>query len=209
MATQGKNIFGPFSGKIGSLVGATWRGIPVVRMAPKKTTKQPSQAQLLQRAKFSTFMAFLHPIKPFLAARFGKTEGSKSPFDLALSYHLKEAIKVENDALQISYQKVCISKGHLRGVDGAVASIQNENLLTVQWRDNSDQSFANAGDMLTLAFYVPSVALFYFFENIAVRKDTTVQLTLPDTAVGVEAHCWATFVTATGSQSATSCYITL
>ena len=207
MGTQGNNIFGPFSGKVGPLVGASWRGIPVLRTAPKKSTKKPSKAQLLQRSKFSTLMAFLHPIKPFLAVRFGKMEGSKAPFDLALSYHLKEAIIVQGDALQIFYPKVCISKGHLRGVDGASASVHSRKLLTVQWRDNSDQSFASPGDMLTVALYVPSVAQFYFFENIALRQDTSVELTLSDTTVGVEVHCWATFVTFTGSRAATSCYV--
>src|SRR5690606_16396202 len=113
MATMGNTIFGHFSGKVGSVVGATWRGIPVLRTAPRESSKPPSPAQLLQRAKFSALMAFLHPIKPFLAARFGRMEGSKSPFDLALSYHLKEAIKVENNVLQLIYPKVCISKGHL------------------------------------------------------------------------------------------------
>jgi hypothetical protein len=209
MATEGNNIFQPFSGKVGPVVGTTWRGMPVLRSAPKESTKKPTKAQLLQRAKFSALMAFLYPIKPFLSARFGKMEGSKAPFDLALSYHLKEAIKVEGDALQIVYPKVCISKGHLRGVDGASASVQSGNLLTVQWRDNSDQSFASAGDMLTLALYVPSVGLFYFFENIALRKDATIQIILPEEAVGVEVHCWGTFVTFTGSQAATSCYISL
>jgi len=34
--------------------------------------------------------------------------------------------------------------------------------------------FAGAEDILTVAVYVPSIALFYFFENIALRKYTTV-----------------------------------
>ena len=187
-------------------MGATWRGIPVLRTAPRESSKPPSPAQLLQRAKFSALMAFLHPIKPFLAARFGRMEGSKSPFDLALSYHLKEAIKVENNVLQLIYPKVCISKGHLRGMEGITATVEAENLLILEWIDNSDQSFAGMGDLLTIAIYVPSVASFFFFENIALRKDTTTQLTLPLEAVGVEAHAWATFVTMSGSQVAVSNY---
>src|SRR5690606_7348970 len=177
MATMGNTIFGHFSGKVGAVVGASWRGIPVLRSAPKESTKPPSAAQLLQRAKFSALMAFLHPIKPFLAVRFGKMEGSKAPFDLALSYHLKEAIKVEGETLQLIYPKVCISKGHLRGVEGINAVVMSGNLLTIQWHDNSDQSFASPGDLLTVALYVPNVDSFFFFENIALRKDANTELT--------------------------------
>lgn len=206
MGTIGNNIFGHFSGKVGAVVGATWRGIPVLRTAPKESTKPPSPAQLLQRAKFSALMAFLHPIKPFLAARFGKREGNNVPFELALSYHLKEAIEVEGDTLKLIYPKVCISKGHLRGVEGITATVVSGDVLTIQWRDNSDQSFACAGDLLTIALYVPAVASFFFFENIALRKDINAELSLPAAAIGADVHCWATFVTISGSQAATSCY---
>ena len=207
MGSIEKGIFGDFSGKVGPVVGASWRGMPIVRMMPKKSNKPPSPAQLLQRAKFGAVMGFLHPIKPFLAARFGKKEGLKSPFDLALSYHLKEAIKVEGDMLEMNYPKVCISKGHLRGVEGASAAVESGNVLRVQWLDNSDQSFAGSGDMLTIILFVPNVASYIFFENSALRQDTTVQLSLPEEAVGAVFHCWATFVTHSGSQAATSCYI--
>lgn len=206
MARLTNGIFGPFTGKIGGVVGSSWRGIPVLKIAPKETTKKPSAAQLLQRAKFSFAMAFLHPIKPFLADRFGKMEGSKSPFDLALSYHLKEAIVVEDAMLLMNYPKVCISKGHLRGLEVISATVNLENTLILQWVNNSNQSFASPGDMLTVALYVPSVAAFFFFENCALRQDTMVQLSLPEEATNTEIHFWGMFVTFTGSRAATSTY---
>lgn len=209
MATQANNIFGSFSGKVGQVVGTSFRGMAVLRMAPGKSTKKPSPAQVLQRAKFSAAMGFLNPIKPFLAERFGKMEGTKAPFDLALSYHLREAIQVEGDDLQIIYPKVCISKGHLRGVEGTSAIVEPNDLLTVQWTDNSIQSFANPDDLLTIVLYAPSSSEFYFFENIAQRPDASVQLPLPDKAVGVQIYCWATFITFTGEFAATSCYISV
>lgn len=200
-------IYAGFSGKVGPIVGASWRGMDVVRTMPKKSTKPPSAAQLLQRAKFTAAMAFLQPLKPFLAAYFGKKEGTKSPFDLALSYHLRQAIKVENMALVWDYPKVCISKGHLRGVEGASAVMQAGNVLRLHWLDNSNQSFASRGDMLTIVLFIPSSASFFYFENISLRQDATVEVSLPEEAVGTELHCWATFITHSGSQAATSCYI--
>jgi hypothetical protein len=36
MAKLKHGIFGPFSGKLGPVVGATWMGIPYVRQTPQK-----------------------------------------------------------------------------------------------------------------------------------------------------------------------------
>lgn len=209
MASKRNNTSGGFSGKVGKLVGTSWRGMPIVRSAPKKSSKEPSAAQLLQRAKFRVVVVFLQPIKPFLAQHFGKMEGSRAPFDLAISYHLKEAIKLENGSLMVDFPKMCISKGHLRGLEGVSTTITAGNLLTVRWIDNSDQSFARPDDMLAIILYVPSGAIFHLLENIAPRVCSRTQLTLPEDAVGVQVHCWATFVAFDGVDAATSSYLYL
>ena len=39
MGTYNKGILGAFSGKVGPVVGATWRGKDVMRSLPKKTNR--------------------------------------------------------------------------------------------------------------------------------------------------------------------------
>ena len=41
MGTYNKGILGPFSGKVGTVVGASWRGKDVMRSLPKKTDRTP------------------------------------------------------------------------------------------------------------------------------------------------------------------------
>ena len=47
---QGAN--GGYSGKVGSTVGSSWKGIDYIKALPKKSSKPATQAQLEQQAKF-------------------------------------------------------------------------------------------------------------------------------------------------------------
>lgn len=52
MAKYNYGINGPFSGKLGSVVGCTWKGIPYMRSLPKKRTAKISEAEQANRKKF-------------------------------------------------------------------------------------------------------------------------------------------------------------
>ncbi|WP_291131895.1 DUF6266 family protein [Flavobacterium sp. UBA7682] len=54
MGTYNKGILGPFSGKVGTVVGANWRGKDIMRSLPKKTNRTPTETQLLKRQLFTT-----------------------------------------------------------------------------------------------------------------------------------------------------------
>jgi hypothetical protein len=52
MGTYNKGILGAFSGKVGPVVGASWRGKEVMRSLPKKSGRAATSTQLLQRLKY-------------------------------------------------------------------------------------------------------------------------------------------------------------
>ncbi|HEY9362527.1 MAG TPA: DUF6266 family protein, partial [Chitinophagaceae bacterium] len=61
MATFEKGILGGFSGKVGTVIGGTWKGIDFMRSRANKRTFIPSQKQLDQQLKFAIMMRFLQP----------------------------------------------------------------------------------------------------------------------------------------------------
>ena len=79
MATIQKGILGRFSGKVGTVVGANWRGQDVIRSVPKKSTRIPIELQQEQRLKFRLASKFLAPIAPLTRNWFGQPAGVKSP----------------------------------------------------------------------------------------------------------------------------------
>ena len=60
MGTFEKGYLGGFSGKVGTAVGSSWKGLNVLRSNPPSKRKgQPTEAQLQRQAKFSLITAFL------------------------------------------------------------------------------------------------------------------------------------------------------
>lgn len=208
MGTYDKGILGGFSGKVGTVVGARWRGKNIMRSLPHKSSKPPTEVQLLQRTKFSVVAQFLNPIKSFVGLYFGKPQGDKSPFNLATSYHIKEALtEVGDDEVELDFSKVLISRGELQGLQTPTANAQAGNNLEVSWTDNSGQGNAKATDELTVIVYDPSTKIFQLFVAVATREDASVTLILSDMYTGLDVQVWGTFVSASGQQAATSTYL--
>jgi len=207
MATYEQGILGPFSGKVGTVVGANWRGKNVMRSRPKKSNRVPSEAQQLQREKFTTVTKFLSPIKALLNQYFGQAVTYRSRYNLATSYHLKEAAERVNDSFEIIYSKVMISKGDLQGLVSPVVTTLPNNQLKIEWQDNSGQGMATPDDSLLVVVYCPELNLFETFEQIAMRKDNDVTLALTPFFEGSDVYCWASFVNDEHKLSASSTYL--
>ncbi|HAP96614.1 DUF6266 family protein, partial [Epilithonimonas hominis] len=86
MATLSKGILGGFSGKVGPVVGANWRGMDVIRSRPKSSKRNPTEKQLEQQLKFKLAISFLQPIKSIQSLYFGMGSGVKSRVNMAVSY---------------------------------------------------------------------------------------------------------------------------
>ena len=52
MGTIKKGILGSFSGKVGNIVGASWKGIAYIRSLPASVRNPRTVKQVTQRSKF-------------------------------------------------------------------------------------------------------------------------------------------------------------
>lgn len=208
MGTFKKGILGGFRGKVGSVVGARWRGKFVMRSLPEiDENRTPTEEQRKVREKFSLVARFLNPMKPIVGKYFGQKQGDKSPFNLATSYHIKEAVLEVGDDFTMDYPKVLISKGDLSGLQSPVLTAPAANVLQLDYIDNSGQGLANADDQLLVVLYVALLGEYQLFTPAGTREETTVNLPLPQYWSGMEINAWATFVDAQGHRAATSSYL--
>lgn len=207
MAKINQGILGGFSGKIGSVVGSTWRGKNIIRSAPSVSEKPPSAAQLKQRNKFSGILKFLTPIKGILTKTFGVNIGSKIPFGNAMSYHLKEAVEKSSADFEIAYAKVLIAKGELCGLDNVVVKTQPTHSIEVSWNDNSNQGFAYPTDAFILVAYAPSLKSFNYTMGDSLRDHEQCVFNFEESFYGETVHVWATFYNEKLAIAATSTYL--
>ena len=103
MGTYLKGILGPFSGKIGTVIGSTWNGIEYMRSLPRPSGKAPTDLQLIQRAKFGLATGFLSPIRAILNVGFKSLAVKQTGFNVATSQVVKEAITGTYPDLEIDY----------------------------------------------------------------------------------------------------------
>ena len=191
MATFNKGILGGFSGKVGTVVGANWRGKDIMRSLPKPSQKEPTEKQLLQQARFKLAVAFLQPLKTILSEYFGSSSGVKSRVNLATSYTINEAIQVVAGIPELIYNKVMITKGELTGFQNAVLTPQARGVLDLEWEDNSAQGNASASDQINLVSYCKELNDFQIFEGIAIRSDLLASVRLPSFCIGKSIEVWA------------------
>ena len=207
MGTYNKGILGAFSGKVGPVVGATWRGKDVMRSLPKKGNRLATEFQQAQRSKFAMTTEFLSGVQPVIKRYFGNDTGLKTRRNQAMSYLMKEAIVFNDPNYEWDYTKVLISKGDLLGINnGAVTAGTGQN-LDFSWTDNSGQGEAMATDKLVVVVYEPTSKATVYSLNAGSRSSGSATLELPSFLSGLEVQVWTTFVSSNDKLAATSIYL--
>jgi len=202
-----KGILGGFSGKVGPVVGASWRGIDILRSLPKKSKRPPTKEQLVQRVKFALASHFLKAIKPLISQFYGYNSGNKSRANRAMSYHIKDAIIGVYPDFTIDYPKVIISQGELLGPESATVIAAPNAKLNFSWQNNSGQSQAAATDNLVIVVYEKNHNTFEYRMEAAKRSATSCVMTLPAYYTGKKVQTWITFVSDDGKMAANSIYM--
>lgn len=172
MAEFNKGILGGFSGKVGTVIGAKWRGKYIMRSLPSKSNKKATDAQIKQRTKFSMMAKFLAPVRKVTAIFFGEYQGAKSRTDLAMSYQLTDTIiEKPNGDLEIDFKKVILSKGYVPIVTETSQALADSK-VTINWADNSGHNDAKDDDRVLAVLYSKENNQFVISNNIeAFRKD--------------------------------------
>lgn len=64
MATIKQGILGAFSGKVGSVVGSSWKGIAIMKSRPASVANPKTAKQVIQRNKMTAVVGFAKEILP-------------------------------------------------------------------------------------------------------------------------------------------------
>jgi hypothetical protein len=167
--TQGIN--GPFSGKVGAVVGYVSRGKAIMRGRPDiKKSRKPSILQRQQHTKFSLMNKFLGPIIPLLNDTKKTVDIDLTGYNKAFSYNVKNAITGTYPDLMIDYSMVLLSRGDLPNVKSYQAESQSSGQITVQWTDNSGTGLTRPDDKAFLAVYCTEINQWMYELNLTERS---------------------------------------
>jgi hypothetical protein len=206
MATYNKGILGQFNGKVGTVIGSSWKGISYIKSLPKKSGKEPTPAQSAHRLKFSLVSSFLKPIAPLLNLGYGSVKGNLTTYNAALSQHLTRAVLGNYPDFTIDYPQVIFSKGELPGPSGLSMSAAGGASLNFAWINNTS-GMALDTDWAVILLFEPTQNTFFYVDQVVTRAEAAYTLTLPAQYVGKTVEIWMAFFAADGKMVSTSTYV--
>jgi len=206
MGTIRKGILGGFSGKVGTVVGASWRGISYMRSLPQKVRNPRTDGQRSQRSKFALALALLKPMTAFLRTGWKLFAHRQSPMNAAMSHTLAHAISGTYPDYGIDLSKVLVSRGNLQSASNATATATNGN-LAISWNDNSGVGSAKQTDRALIA--VLNLEKGEAITDTAGRERTeeTQTVILPADWNGDEVQAYLGFISEDGREVANSVYL--
>ena len=197
--TQG--ILGPFSGKVGAVVGSSWKGVNYIKSLPGPNASN-TEAQQKQRSRFKSVVSLASSLMSSLIRPVWNLVGGK-----ITGYNL--FVKTNMPAFDES--GTLVNYSDFRASMGALPLPENLNIqddadvvsgVELSWKDDSGSGVGNADDKLHLL--VMTADKVHIVNTASVRSDQSAEITLP--APAGEVHVYAFFGTADGGQFSPDLY---
>ena len=201
MGKYNQGILGPFSGKVGSVVGSSWKGVNYIKSLPGPNASN-TEAQQKQRSRFKSVVSLASSLMSSLIRPVWNLVGGKMT-----GYNL--FVKTNMPAFDESGTLVNYSDFHASL--GALALPENLTIqddadvasgIELSWLDESETGIGNADDKLHLLVMTEDKV--HILNTASVRSDESAGITLP---VGVgNVHVYAFFGMTDGSKFSQDLY---
>ena len=220
MGKISQGVLGGFSGKVGNVVGGTWKGIDYMRIKPANVTNPRTEGQVDQRSKFSTVLRFLQPMTDFLRVGFKLYANKMTQFNAAMSYNLNNAITGAYPNFMVDYASALVTRGNLSGAANGAASSPSAGDVQIwssygevwissriTWDDNSGSGSAQATDKALIVLLNTTRQEAVFTIAGPARSAGTETISVPSEYTGEDVEVFLGFISEDGSKVANSSYL--
>ncbi|RDK87373.1 DUF6266 family protein [Marinirhabdus gelatinilytica] len=207
MGVISQGILGGVSGKVGNVVGASWKGIDYLRIKPSNVANPRTEGQVSQRTKFALTLSYLQPNLGFIKAGYKGYAVQKTEFNAAMSYVLNNAVGGTAPNFTIDYSLALLSRGNLSSALNPATDLTTAGQVTFTWDDNSAEGNANVTDKAMVLVYNPGKKESMYILDGADRTAGSQTITIPSTYAGDTVELFMAFVSADGSQVSNSIYL--
>lgn len=142
MSKYVQGILGPFSGKVGPVVGSAWKGRFVMRGRPyPKQEIAPSVFQQVQRQKFGTMASYMRILAGMVRVGFQYAANALAitPRNMAMKVNMENAMNLNaSNVWEILPSVVATSRGSFANVESlSMVMNQGGTGFNVTWTDNA------------------------------------------------------------------------
>lgn len=207
MGKIAQGILGGLSGKVGNIIGGSWKGIDYIRIKPTSVANPRTEGQVNQRNKFTITLEYLQATKDFIKVGYKSFAVKKTEFNAAMSYVLNNAVGGVAPVFTIDYSLALLSRGNLSGALNGSTDLLTPGQVSFAWDDNSTDGNANTTDKAMLLVYNPSKKESVSILNGVDRTVGSQSVTIPNTYVGDTIELFMAFVSADGKIVSNSVYL--
>ncbi|MCQ2315516.1 MAG: DUF6266 family protein [Bacteroidales bacterium] len=190
MGTIKKGILGGFSGKVGTVVGASWKGIAYMRGQAQSIKNPRTRDQVAQREKLKFTVAFLKRFATFIA--LGTWSGKGSNMNAAVACNLKNAVGFSDGAVVIDFSKLTLSRGRLAKAMAA-SCLDDGGDKTIRWECAGGGSYDLA---VGVAVNTTTNETYIQKSGDDIRDNAEMILNLPDSWGAAPVACYILFQSA-------------
>lgn len=205
MGTIQKGILGGFSGKVGNVVGGSWKGIDYMRSLAQRRTATSSLRQKEQQMKFGLIVRFQQPLANLLAISFKSYAIKMTGANSAMSYNIRNAITGIYPDYVIDYSKALVSRGDMPNATNPAATAAAGGVVNFTWQNNAGSGKAQDTDKAILVAYCPELKQSIYTDAGPERSVESGSLDLSAFS-GLQVETWVGFISDDGKITATSVF---
>jgi len=200
MGKINQGILGGLSGKVGNVIGGSWKGIDYIRIKPSSVANPRTAGQVNQRNKFTATLEFLQPNIEFIREGYKEYAVKQTTFNAAMSEILSNAIDGTAPDFTVNYADALLSKGDLKSMSNGVFDVTIGTQINLSWSNNSNEINANTDDRVMFSVYNPlkKESLVGYGSS---RLDGAMLKPLPSNFSGDLVHVYTAFVSTSGKIS--------
>ena len=205
MAKLDNNILGSFSGRIGNVIGSSWKGIPYMKSAPGSRTKKISAKEKANRQKFKLAHEWLLPLLGFVQQGYRGYSPTVEGFLAAKSYLLKNAMEFVGTEWKVNQALMKVSFGTLSLSEHIAVKSTGDGKLLFTWDTTGVKDGYGNDQVMLLAYDIKNKNANYI-TNGAFRETGSASLLSP-CSKGGSCHIYLAFVAADRSRQSDSIYL--
>ena len=193
MAKLEGNAIGGFRGRLGNLVGYSWKGVWCVRTRPAQVRNPRTAAQQRNRAMFAEEVRLAGRMSWALNIGFAAVsdELHMTPQNVFVKAN-QPAFTAQEGGLAVDWGALIVSAGPVAPVTVTEAVVDDHNVLNVSFEKNPMRMHASSTDMVHLYVYCPALNDGYLAAPVY-RHKGRVALALEDAFAGQEIHIYMLF----------------
>jgi hypothetical protein len=200
MGIINQGILGGLSGKVGNIIGGSWKGIDYIRIKPSSVANPRTEGQVNQRNKFTATLEFLQPNIEFIRLGYKDYAIKMTAFNAAMSEVLNNAIEGTAPDFTVNYADALLSKGDLKSMLNGAFDVSVGTQINLTWSNNSNEINATTDDRMIFSVYNPlkKESLVGYGSS---RVDGATLKVLPSNFSGDLVHVYTAFISSSGKIS--------